>query len=72
MRLPATWVITVSILPHAQDTAVANLNDACAKLDADGVRAVGHELLLGELVQQARLAHTHVPDNNKLPRQKQA
>ena len=41
-------------VPNLQlDLLPADLNDARAKLDADRVRAVSHELLLRELVKDA-------------------
>jgi len=53
------------IRPHLYSTAT-HFDDPGAKLDSDGVRAVGHELLLRELVQQAALADAHVPDDDVL------
>ncbi len=46
------------------NTIRAHLDDACAKLNADGVRAVSEELLLSELMQNAGLAHAHVTDDD--------
>jgi len=41
-----------------------HFNDPGAEFDSNGVRTIGHELFLGELVQETRFADAHVADDD--------
>ena len=50
-------------VPNLQlDLLTGDFDDSRAEFDADGVRAVRHELLFRELVEKTRFPDTHVTD----------
>ena len=46
------------------ENLLLQLDEECAELDANSHLVVGHKLIIGQPVQEARLPYRRVPDDN--------